>query len=1500
MTKKLSKEAAELLPFIAGKIGGGTKTINVTNTGGGDGEGVSDHGDLTGLSDDDHTQYFNTARGDARYLQLADKAHDVTDGDFHTTTAAAGYVLGTSGAQTLGMLATTADGAANHSTLLKSSASGGLTLDQLTAPALISANFAAPDPFTTGFSLHPYPEDSTKHRLQIGRIEADELIVKLFTADETRVRRGSDWLVPDEGTVARDEYNGLGEYTVPAEDGTVNIWFEDSVFGSGALFAEDEWVMIQHFERGSGLYTVEIWGQVSSYTTDGNHDDQQRWTFTNRTSGVSGLKIKPGDLVMGFGSSGDGWIYRTVLSGGPREKFVTWSGSNPRDGTQTLRVQVGDLSDVSGSNLSPSGYGLYGSNVFLEGDFYAAAGDVVMTGDGTSWKADTVEASTWTDYGNKISWMVDPLDPVEGEVVAQMWATRYTASSDTIGDWWLRVKAGGSSELTDGHLYLTAENAGYAALIAVNIDNNDPTVLISAGDSTGLTEYASINVGGRANEVVVQGDAFAPEDNEGTDLGTATHNFGTIFVKTLNAGTEVIAGTLTGATWGDSDNQAMYIDNGYAAADSTLYLRNTETGRSAHLNVEGNGVFGGSISVGGTVDGVDIADLSTDFSSHQVSGAHTALDITNNADIGGTLGVTGAATLSSTLAVTGTLTASGAATVGTTLGVTGAATFGSTVGVTGTLTASGALTVGGSMGVTGTITGSDTISGTSLLASSAFIGGVLRPASDSTTALKLANSSGTAVLTVDTITPSITIDNELVISGSAPAFNVVGSGNTQFSIRKYQDSIYAPEALFYRARGTSASPTAVTTGDYLGTFSWEGLRSGGYETIFAELIAQKESTARGASLAITTANTSIPQTRLKIWHDGGITSGSTHTATPGASIWAHYGALEVTGDATFDADIVGSIIRPATNSTTALNLTKADGSTSVLTVDTSTPSVDITGALDVTGAATVSSTLGVTGVATLSNNATVGGTLGVTGTLTASGAATVGTTLGVSGATTLNSTLGVTGKITGSDDLTLAGTFDGPQIDIKSGGTTYGRIDSTGITSVTPAFTSGDNAQGWKVTWDGHLTAREVTAVTLSSFVFEMRQVHAIGSTLIVTPAGRLNAAATMPSSVGGSSTFQLRNPDGEEGRIFQTGDVLRISAVSYGNLQDSGESARLFNPALFYQPSAVLDGAMGISTVWLTVTDATAADGYWTYSYTLSDGATNVIFPAGTAVVKWGQDGDGLIRISSDDYDGYTPYMAVSTVTSTPWTGDVDIIRLGRIDGLGLITGGQQYGLAISTDWSDNTAPQFVASTVGGMYTKNLTQQLINDDGETAIYLDPDVGLNFRVFDNVVANSTLAWMEDATDTPSGLGGSSSNVLFGLSCNIDTDPYTSGTPRLGPYARMAVHGQSGDTESTLVIDATTTHIEDNGLQNQASGARITMIADSNRGSSISIGAANGVSANNLSTDVFTADTATIGDVTVTGTGGQPPVFRIDDCPTSSTGLPSGAIYSDGGTLKIVS
>jgi hypothetical protein len=117
---------------------------------------------------------------------------------------------------------------------------------------------------------------------------------------------------------------------------------------------------------------------------------------------------------------------------------------------------------------------------------------------------------------------------------------------------------------------------------------------------------------------------------------------------------------------------------------------------------------------------------------------------------------------------------------------------------------------------------------------------------------------------------------------------------------------------------------------------------------------------------------------------------------------------------------------------------------------------------------------------------------------------------------------------------------------------------------------------------------------------------------------------------------------------------------------------------------------------------------------------------------------------------------------------------------------------------------------------------------------------------------------------------------------------------------MAVHGQTGDTESTLVIQATTTEIESNGTQNQASSARVEVKADTDTGSRIDISAdaIDVVGAMTLES-VLVLDAET-GILTVRDQDNGQGIFRIINIPVSSSGLASGSVYSDSGTLKIVS
>ena len=83
--------------------------------GGGGGGGVTDHGALTGLGDDDHSQYHNNARGDARYSLLAHTHTSLSALDVTT------FRLAISGGRFVRLSVVEADGEITVSPVLESS-----------------------------------------------------------------------------------------------------------------------------------------------------------------------------------------------------------------------------------------------------------------------------------------------------------------------------------------------------------------------------------------------------------------------------------------------------------------------------------------------------------------------------------------------------------------------------------------------------------------------------------------------------------------------------------------------------------------------------------------------------------------------------------------------------------------------------------------------------------------------------------------------------------------------------------------------------------------------------------------------------------------------------------------------------------------------------------------------------------------------------------------------------------------------------------------------------------------------------------------------------------------------------------------------------------------------------------------------------------------------------------------------------------------------------------
>ena len=199
----------------------------------------------------------------------------------------------------------------------------------------------------------------------------------------------------------------------------------------------------------------------------------------------------------------------------------------------------------------------------------------------------------------------------------------------------------------------------------------------------------------------------------------------------------------------------------------------------------------------------------------------------------------------------------------------------------------------------------------------------------------------------------------------------------------------------------------------------------------------------------------------------------------------------------------------------------------------------IGGILDVTGAATLDSTLSVGGEATLASaivsdltagRVVLAGTSGAIedstnltfdgSTLAVTGAATVSTTLGVTGATTLSSTLGVTGATTLSSTLGVTGaTTLSSSLDVTGAtnlnDTTTSTSNTTGALIVDGGFGLAENFNmGGDADIDGTITVGG--AATLSS-TLGVTGATTLSSTLDVTGATNLNDTTDSTSPTTGA-----------------------------------------------------------------------------------------------------------------------------------------------------------------------------------------------------------------------------------------------------------------------------------------------------------------------------------------------------------------------------------------------
>jgi len=280
--------------------------------------GQLDHGALGGLGDDDHPQYAALAQN-----ETITGAWTFPNG---------GFKIGSD------------TGVARHE---------ANQLGPLAGDALRSSNY------TSGVSGWYVGDDYAEFANAFIR---GELHAAVFVKDLVSAHAGLLGVYKSAGKLSDD-------MTIPAS-GTWYMYLDDPP-GGGYLLDNSDIVRVKaEYSGGVG----DTWFTVGDRADMG--DGRQRYTCVWQ-SGTKGITYPAGTGVLDYGTSGDGGVLlaaSTATANGPYVDIRTHSGSPWT--SETLRVRMGNLDGVTDTDLNPSGWGLYATNVFLKGDLIAGDGDV--------------------------------------------------------------------------------------------------------------------------------------------------------------------------------------------------------------------------------------------------------------------------------------------------------------------------------------------------------------------------------------------------------------------------------------------------------------------------------------------------------------------------------------------------------------------------------------------------------------------------------------------------------------------------------------------------------------------------------------------------------------------------------------------------------------------------------------------------------------------------------------------------------------------------------------------------------------------------------------------------------------------------------------------------------------------------------------------------------------------------------------------------------------------
>lgn len=561
-------------------------------------------------------------------------------------------------------------------------------------------------------------------------------------------------------------------------------------------FAANDLIRAQRF-TGSGVYQSNM--QVTSVASS----TQFTATLSSGDAPAVGMEF----VRLGNTSDTDrqGSIYLTaddtyapyidILDG--VSAFAEWGAFTK------IKVRLGRLAGITDVTLNPTGYGLYSQNAYLKGTV-SAANDVVRLDDnGVQVKA-TTNASFYSTNAYRL---MDGSGAVEmGGVYGRDYSSAYTIGLQVYGDAshsaLVGVGAKGANASGAATAYIEARNnAGTkVANITLDVTNSASYILLGAADYTQFN-METRSIGGHR-----------PLSDLGSNLGTASYRWGTLYVNQIIAGS-VSGTTMSGAEWEYLGGNMVIDANG--AAGTVVSIVNQGAG-TASLDVENN------ITLGGTVDGVDVAafkssydSLNSNFSAHIANAnAHHAQShvLATTSGLGGDHTVSGLTTgqvLRATGATTAQFMTLSSGDITTALTYTPVDRAGDTM--SGTLNLNGA---------TNLVLQSSGTNRASVVAGANTLD--INPLPDATGAInvrlfRLTNTSGSKVLMLLQGDNSTTVVHQLAVTGTS-IFNAQ-MADLDFNIRGDTSA-----NLFY----VDASADAVGFGTASPALRVEVLGSGGY------------------------------------------------------------------------------------------------------------------------------------------------------------------------------------------------------------------------------------------------------------------------------------------------------------------------------------------------------------------------------------------------------------------------------------------------------------------------------------------------------------------------------------------------------------------------------------------------------------------------------------------------------------------------------------------------